>query len=215
MVNCCVPYCTSDSAKKDKNVTFHVFPKDPALKDKWKIAISRQGDKTGTLWLPSDFSRVCSLHFIQTDFSVSTTKKRLLPNTVPTIFLGYPTSKLKVVNERKKPPTRSSILPPKKKQKTCSTNDVSPPEDNVPFTKEIGTQASFPTSGNVHSKGRRSIRLRKCNYRLQERVNKLKRKLMELRAKNKPKETKLNEKIRELQKNADNGELKASFLLEQ
>ncbi|GFQ98631.1 DNA transposase THAP9 [Trichonephila clavata] len=86
MVYCCVPFCKSDSKKKEKNVSFHEFPSNLQLRDAWIKNISRSNfdvnDKSAS-------SVVCSKHFKETDFVSDRIKRILKKGTVPTVFPGY------------------------------------------------------------------------------------------------------------------------------
>jgi len=53
--------CESNEIPGDKP-TLHSFPKDKTLLDKWLKAISRKD------FVPSQYSRVCSKHFLPSDF---------------------------------------------------------------------------------------------------------------------------------------------------
>lgn len=59
---CTTGYDSSNNVGLDTKTTLHSFPKDQALFDKWVKAISREDFK------PSKHSRVCSLHFLPSDF---------------------------------------------------------------------------------------------------------------------------------------------------
>ncbi|XP_068621955.1 uncharacterized protein [Battus philenor] len=61
---CTVPQCTS-LAGKTKNVKFHRFPRDITMADKWNIILKRGKPYT-------KYSKVCSLHFTQADYNVTT-----------------------------------------------------------------------------------------------------------------------------------------------
>ncbi|XP_069683633.1 uncharacterized protein [Periplaneta americana] len=121
MVYCCVPFCRSEHIK-GSDVSFHHFPLDDELKMKWCLAIYRQGDKPGTLWSPSRGSRVCSKHFKEADFSISTTRKRLLPKVIPSVFEYYPKHKQ----------ISSSISKEHKVMVTEVQNDIFPAKRNKP-----------------------------------------------------------------------------------
>jgi len=51
-----------DSQVADDNVTFHTFPTDPEIRDKWIRANPRND------FVPTKYSRLCSLHFQPSDF---------------------------------------------------------------------------------------------------------------------------------------------------
>ncbi|XP_050358300.1 uncharacterized protein LOC126778719 [Nymphalis io] len=61
---CTVPQCTS-LAGKTKNVKFHRFPRDVIMADKWNLILKRGKPYT-------KYSKVCSLHFTQADYNVTT-----------------------------------------------------------------------------------------------------------------------------------------------
>lgn len=99
-MSCVVPGCKSGYGtdnKIDPGVSLHRFPKDPELKKKWCSAIPRAN------WEPSDYSRICSLHFDASDYynehhdsnkyrktGPELIKKRLTPEAVPRYFHGCP-----------------------------------------------------------------------------------------------------------------------------
>ena len=59
MVNhCCVPFCHSKSSR-EKELSFHRFPKCESKKKKWKVKIRRD---EGELFTITEHTRVCSLH---------------------------------------------------------------------------------------------------------------------------------------------------------
>ena len=112
---CCVPLCrsgykaTKSSPTVPEQVSFHAFPHDSNMKNKWLRAIKRvDKDKSGNLqdYVPTPSSRVCSLHFHSNDFvreskdtNVTRTVKRqkvelkivkLKPSAIPRIFENYP-----------------------------------------------------------------------------------------------------------------------------
>lgn len=75
---CTVPQCTS-LAGKTKNVKFHRFPRDLTMADKWNVILKRGKPYT-------KYSKVCSLHFTQADYNVTTMGqwKTLSKDAVPT-----------------------------------------------------------------------------------------------------------------------------------
>ena len=106
MVNkCCVTGCKSgyyESAKPSElGISFFKFPPDPDLRKEWKKCISKPDS-----WEATPNSRICSLHFVESDFQLYSTdskrrrikarsseqllRKKLLPNVVPSIFSTQP-----------------------------------------------------------------------------------------------------------------------------
>ena len=102
MVNkCSAVGCKSgyDSNGDDSHVTLHSFPQDAELREKWIRAIPRKD------FVPSTYSRLCSLHFQQCDFldartdsnksrlknkSCTPLRRRLKPDAVPSVFPNTP-----------------------------------------------------------------------------------------------------------------------------
>ncbi|KAI8433283.1 hypothetical protein MSG28_015342 [Choristoneura fumiferana] len=68
---CTVPQCTS-LAGKTKNVKFHRFPRDTTMADKWNVILKRGKPYT-------KYSKVCSLHFTQSDYNVTNMAKSFEP----------------------------------------------------------------------------------------------------------------------------------------
>ncbi|XP_035211168.1 THAP domain-containing protein 2-like isoform X1 [Stegodyphus dumicola] len=88
MVYCCVPYCRSDH-RKSKNVSFHEFPCEETVKERW-IKNIRRKDSSGKLWRPADRSVVCSRHFEKSAFKEGYKKRILKKDSTPTVFEDYP-----------------------------------------------------------------------------------------------------------------------------
>lgn len=102
MKNCCVPFCNSRPGGYEK-ISFHEFPSKLELRAAWVKAISREGEKHGSLWTPSDRSYICHKHFAASDYSVSTISRRiLLPNSIPSIFPNYPAHILSKSSKKRK-----------------------------------------------------------------------------------------------------------------
>ena len=60
---CCVPGCFNNN-KKEKQLKYYKFPKDPKEKRIWVTNIGRVGDKGKfSLFTPTTGHRVCSTHF--------------------------------------------------------------------------------------------------------------------------------------------------------
>ena len=87
--NCVVFGCTNT---QKKGVSLFKFPEDSKLKKAWTQQVQRTRDK----WKgPSAYSAVCSEHFTENCFEVSSLvskqmglkmKQRLKPDAIPTIF---------------------------------------------------------------------------------------------------------------------------------
>ncbi|XP_050038332.1 uncharacterized protein [Dermacentor andersoni] len=86
MAYCCVPLCKSDEKKKTPGLSFHEFPSDLALREKWIAAVRRDG------WKPNDrscYTKVCSRHFKKEDF-IEGKRRRLKKGSVPSVFDDFP-----------------------------------------------------------------------------------------------------------------------------
>ncbi|XP_030070829.1 uncharacterized protein LOC115477858 isoform X2 [Microcaecilia unicolor] len=87
--HCCVPFCTSDSRyNADKKLSFHRIPafhSEPLRHNEWLKRIRRD---PGPLFKVGACTRVCSKHFLPTDFVRTLTGRRnLKPNCIPSVFL--------------------------------------------------------------------------------------------------------------------------------
>jgi THAP domain-containing protein 1/3 len=100
--DCKTGYAKQDGGSDDNNIkpTLHSFPKDKVVFDKWIKALSRKD------FIPSRNSRVCSKHFLPSDFvevsqdsNIYRTKKQterklnlryLKDDAVPSIFDNVP-----------------------------------------------------------------------------------------------------------------------------
>ncbi|GIY01360.1 THAP-type domain-containing protein [Caerostris extrusa] len=70
--------------KKITGITFHKFPKDITLRNKWLLAIRRMN------FCPTKYSRLCSEHFSEDQIDrTSLACVRLKDNAVPNIFKGF------------------------------------------------------------------------------------------------------------------------------
>ena len=102
---CVSPACSSGypSANKEEHVTFHRFPSDIFLRDKWIKKIPRKN------WKWNNNHRLCSRHFSADDYKVGSldtnarrrikkdqqVRKILKNNSVPTIWPGLPSHLIK------------------------------------------------------------------------------------------------------------------------
>ncbi|KAG0445416.1 hypothetical protein HPB47_015514, partial [Ixodes persulcatus] len=81
-----VPNCCSNAKKKIPGLSFHDIPADEELSKKWILVIRRDN------WTPnttSNYSKVCSKHFKETDF-LKGKYRRLKKGAVPSVFECYP-----------------------------------------------------------------------------------------------------------------------------
>ena len=83
---CCVPNCFCTS-KKDKGLSWHVFPVDSILRDEWCKRINKRGRSAFELWKPTKGSLICGRHF-------NLSGKKSASDILPTYFLdkSYTTS---------------------------------------------------------------------------------------------------------------------------
>ncbi|KAH7985769.1 hypothetical protein HPB49_026279 [Dermacentor silvarum] len=110
MVYCCVPLCKS-SGRTAKGITFHEFPVTE-LRNQWLERISRQAEGPGkNPWIPSDRSKVCSLHFKEDDFREGLKIRKLKPAAVPSVFPQYPTYLQQVAKKERRPLKRKAAKP--------------------------------------------------------------------------------------------------------
>lgn len=67
------------------------FPNDPEIRSKWVIAM-HQGDAkiSANLWQPGPSHRLCSAHFVESDFISKGNRKFLKPGTISTVFPWSP-----------------------------------------------------------------------------------------------------------------------------
>ena len=95
---CCVPGCYTNT-KKNRELSFHKFPMEKSIREKWVNAIKRKN------FYPSEHHHVYSQHFHGGKKQGST--------DVPAIFPLLPQPK-----QRKAPMLRAAVLPREKKTKT-------------------------------------------------------------------------------------------------
>jgi hypothetical protein len=89
-VRCVVRSCNNASYKKDSHCSFHDFPANKELSQKWLAEIMKYEEFCG--WVPNvppkitEHTKICSEHFEKTCFQEYRRKTRLIPTAVPTIF---------------------------------------------------------------------------------------------------------------------------------
>ena len=162
--HCAVPLCSSNS-KTSPGLSFHKFPSDPATRAIWVSNIRR--DEAGGVFVVNSSSRVCGLHFVETDYHdggrqrerQTTRQNRMLKQgSVPTKFdcflerLRRPAddgkNKRKAPEERKEPPPKKRKEPP-----TSSEAGGSAPSSSLDTKESAGSAApsSEPTSTGTSS----------------------------------------------------------------
>lgn len=122
MVYCCVPFCKSQKGKRDYiGISFHEIPSHNVLRDQWLRVISREGDKKGSKWTPSDRSVVCSKHFTNQDFKENCKLRKLKATSVPSVFPDYPTYKQQPTSRKRKSRDSSTTQSTSRKRRRDSS----------------------------------------------------------------------------------------------
>lgn len=83
----CAAYgCDNSSVKSsDAGVSFHSFPSEKGIRDRWIVLTQRKN------FNPGKYSYLCSEHFLSTDYVEYSSVKKLYPNAVPSVFPSLPT----------------------------------------------------------------------------------------------------------------------------
>eukprot|EP00061_Rhincodon_typus_P017956 g46908.t1 len=92
---CCVPGCFNNTLK-NKELSFHVFPKDETLRGVWIRNLSRLDERKFSVWQPKTHHKVCDAHFAG--------GKKTYMNNVPIVF------PVKVERSRRKEQARLLLL---------------------------------------------------------------------------------------------------------
>lgn len=118
-------------------ITYHGFPADPVMRKKWIAAIKRD---EGPLFTVSRSTKVCSHHFLETDFvaNVASGRRYLHESCVPSQFSFRPKKPL-----RKSPRKRQATAPPP--QKKSRNEEVQSPNAEASATGEEDTTRHSPT----------------------------------------------------------------------
>lgn len=98
MVYCCVPYCKSSSRRKGEDkISFHEFPSNINLREKWIKNISRD-----FIVIVKDKSVVCNKHFTAEDYVPGKKCRYLKKDACPAVFPSYPDYKIpNIVTKRR------------------------------------------------------------------------------------------------------------------
>ncbi|XP_063914519.1 THAP domain-containing protein 1-like isoform X2 [Zophobas morio] len=139
MPTVCAAYNCTYRHKKGDNISLHQFPKDPELKTKWLQAMRRLN------YVPSNTARLCSQHFLETDFIIQFGKKLLKNGAVPTVF-KFPKHLMK--SPAKPRSTRlqkkDAAVSPNISPKSCTIDPELPAEG-----EQLYVQATPSTSRNL------------------------------------------------------------------
>lgn len=89
--DCCVSNCNSKRYRGSRSITFHCFPtRDPVRMEQWITWVNRQTSDSKP-WIPSKLDKVCSEHFLPSDFNNGYGYKTLVSTAVPSLFPSYST----------------------------------------------------------------------------------------------------------------------------
>ncbi|KAJ8712135.1 hypothetical protein PYW07_004977 [Mythimna separata] len=93
MVTCAVLGCESSKKNNPHNYSFHHFPIDPVIRDKWLRMLHKPN------WTPFKYSTICSKHFESRCFLATPDQKRrkLRHGSVPTIGMPVKLKRLRQV----------------------------------------------------------------------------------------------------------------------
>lgn len=120
--SCCVPLCKQYGYvdKSGRRVSYHKFPTDVHMKKRWIIAIKRD---EGPQFSVSGATKVCSDHFVESDFwrSMASGRRLLRDTAVPSVFA------FRKVKPPRKPPLQRSACPLPSK-KTARKQEEEAPE---------------------------------------------------------------------------------------
>ncbi|CAN7948855.1 unnamed protein product [Ixodes hexagonus] len=139
--HCCVPVCTQYgyADKSGRKVSYHRFPSDAEIKKKWIAAIKRD---EGPLFQVSKSTKVCSLHFLETDFwtNVASDHRLLQGSAVPSVF---PFRKTK---PSRKPPCQRTVStsPARKSKKNKEHHAPADADSQPPMEEECPEPSSTP-----------------------------------------------------------------------
>ncbi|XP_041847818.1 THAP domain-containing protein 2-like isoform X2 [Melanotaenia boesemani] len=161
MPDFCSAYgCSNERSIQTRShgITFHRFPKDGGLRQRWEQAVRRAG------FVVTRRSLLCSEHFKPEDFDRTGQTVRLRPEVIPSVF-NFPTSLRKVAAR--------TTLPAK-------TAEESPLEDLTRLSSEVKPQTNVDHNYAFPLKARLSEALVRMENLEQEKHN---NKIPELRAK--------------------------------
>ncbi|XP_075978901.1 THAP domain-containing protein 1-like isoform X2 [Anticarsia gemmatalis] len=121
MVTCSILNCKNSSVNcstASNGVTFHHFPRDPKMREKWIAATGKKD------WVPSNYNRVCSHHFKSDLFEIKSNRRHLFIHAVPTIDIWQKVEKLPDDPETSK--STALLSKPEPEQKDQPADDQQP-----------------------------------------------------------------------------------------
>ena len=133
--HCAVPGCTANSSTSPQ-LSFHSFPSAVELKKQWLAKIRR--DEAPGIFVASASARVCSRHFLETDYCSGGRKRarqtdrelrRLSSGAVPSQFECFP-EHLQPKAAKRKEPTERLPLESKAKKRCFSVAATSSDADS-------------------------------------------------------------------------------------
>ncbi|CAG4957355.1 unnamed protein product [Parnassius apollo] len=152
-------------------ITFHRFPKDPDIKEKWINITGRQD------WFPTKNSRICSVHFQEYDFDETAKKRNLMKSSIPTLNIW----KLYSKNSTPNIPLTSAVpvtstLPSTPSRKRVfllpsSNNSENRPSIDIDTPREKKLRRIIETNKYVITRQRLMIKRLQCKTRRYKKIN--------------------------------------------
>ncbi|KAJ8725273.1 hypothetical protein PYW07_016231 [Mythimna separata] len=181
MPSCAILTCRNDSRKKNVSsggVSYHCFPEDPFIKEKWIDATGRQK------WMPTKSSTICSEHFEDQDKQISKKGYRFLNDkAIPTknilIFQDCINSEINEPGPSRKrlqgsppltnPIIRTDVTPTKKALQAVNSELTNSPTDLTLRKRKIIKQLRW-TESKLNKQNLKVKRLQSRNRRLNTKI---------------------------------------------
>ncbi|XP_060877180.1 THAP domain-containing protein 1-like, partial [Metopolophium dirhodum] len=138
----CVAFGCSNRFEPGKSIHFFRFPiKNEELTQLWVNAIRRKN------FNPTQWSRICSVHFTENDFMIRSDADRplLKINAVPSVFPSFPTYYQNKSKKPRKPPTLRTItneVPIPADESNVDNTCLEVEVDNTPTFTDVEVQTS-------------------------------------------------------------------------
>nr|CAI5831326.1 unnamed protein product [Callosobruchus analis] len=102
MSSCQVKGCTNNRKFAKEGISFHLFPKEGPLVEKWLEAVGKKSNE----WRWTKNMVVCSRHFTKDDFHKRGVRRAIHPTAVPSVNLDLNTdARIAEYNNAKSPPS--------------------------------------------------------------------------------------------------------------